>query len=113
MNAAIPTSPLTALIWIFAVLTCALTALAVGALALYVRHKIRRRRGVYARIVAEAPQSISKALTIGDLIADSPLRRQVSPHLVNEDQVPARRNSSPFHGSAELEKWSSIDTGPS
>jgi hypothetical protein len=112
VNAA--TSPLTALLWIFAVLAAILAALAVASLALYVRHRIRRRRGVYTRIFSETPQAISKTLTVSDLITDRPFRQQGSQgssHPATETNVPARRGESPFHGSTELEKWSPNDSG--
>jgi hypothetical protein len=89
-------SPLAALTWVFAGSAIVLAALAVGTLCLAVRHRRRRRSGVYTRILAEAPSSsIWQVLTVGDLLVDSVLREQVQRKLATDAQRPQPKAPSP------------------
>jgi hypothetical protein len=89
-------SPLTALVWVFAVSAGIIAVLAVSTLCLAFRHRLRRRNGDYAKILAETPSSrISHVLTVGDLLMDASLREQMQRTVVREAQASTSRVSPP------------------
>jgi hypothetical protein len=88
------TSPLTALIWVFAVCAALLGIVSAGTAGLAVRHRRRRRNGVYSRVLAEDPSSgILKVLTVGDYLADPSLRGQIQLRPIREVQTSKDRDS--------------------
>lgn len=86
------TSPLTALVWVFAVSAGALGAVGAGALGLASRHQRRRKDGVFAAILAGNPASEARAvLTVTDYLRDPGLREQIKLPLAAEaDSYPRR-----------------------
>src|SRR5262249_4873062 len=81
-------SPLTALVWVFAISAGLLGTLTIGALALAYRHRLRRRAGVYIQVLAATQSSlISQILTVGDLLKDTALREQISLKLASVAQT--------------------------
>jgi len=89
-------SPLTALVWVFAVSAAALAAMAVSTLTLAFRHRRRQRSGVYARILRNARSPVLHVLTMGDLLRDSQLREAIhgildhEVHASDPDDLPPR-----------------------
>jgi hypothetical protein len=80
-------SPLTALVWIFAISAGILVALTICTLILAYRHKHRRQSGIYAGILAANPSSgISHVLTVWDLLMSPQLDRQFRQKLAGESQ---------------------------
>jgi hypothetical protein len=68
-------SPLAALVSVFAVATCLLVALMVLTGSLAIRHRLRRRKGVYSKVLeSDLASRISATLTIGDLLMEPELR---------------------------------------
>lgn len=86
---AIVTSPLTALIWVFAVSAGVAGVVSAVTLALAVRHQRRLKDGVYAGILAENPSSeVLKVLTVSDYLMDPDLRGHIQLRPIKEAHSP-------------------------
>lgn len=71
-------SLLFALVWVFAASSIILTLLILSTLVLAIRHRRRRRKGIYTAILEMTPSSqVSRVLTVGDLIVDPSLQQQI------------------------------------
>jgi hypothetical protein len=80
-------SPLGALILVFALTAALLVCLAGFTLFLSIRHRRRLQAGVYQRILARQPSaSVLSVLTADDLRADPNLREEVSQIIVRDDE---------------------------
>jgi hypothetical protein len=89
MITAVAESPLTALVWVFAVCAGVVAILIIITLLLAIRHQRRRSKGVYAEILAKTPSShLLDVLTVSDLIMDERLRKQIQPTLLEEAKQP-------------------------
>jgi hypothetical protein len=77
MSIAAASSPLSSLVWVFAVSSICIGAISVGALGLAFRHQVRRKKGIYEGILAESESSrVLQVLTIRDAIISGAIRRQ-------------------------------------
>ncbi|MGD0241151.1 MAG: hypothetical protein ABSB59_12600 [Streptosporangiaceae bacterium] len=104
-------SPLGALILVFALTAVLLIVLGVFTLYLSVRHRRRLAAGVYRRILASQPSaSVLSVLTADDLLADPDLRADVS-QIIVEDGQPDERRRGPREGPEN--GTSSLDLPPS
>jgi len=84
---AIPASPFTALVGVFAACAALIGIVSIGTVGLTVRHRRRRRNGVYSQVLAENPSSqVLKVLTVGDYLLDPTLRGQIRLRPIKEPE---------------------------
>ena len=71
------------LVWMFAVSAVSLGTVALITLALTIRHRYRRRKGVYVKIMAGNPSSkVTRILTVSDSLIDLSMHREMEKQLI-------------------------------